>query len=71
VGPRNPDFGARHLTARRVLSQWRLRHVVAVVVSIFSYLSIEMIAVAASRAARSGAGVSLDVVRLVFYLCRC
>ena len=52
-GSRNPDFGIRHLTAhggffpKGLWGTW-----VAVVLSIFSYLSIEMIAVAAGEAER-------------------
>jgi amino acid transporter, AAT family len=52
-GSGNPDFGIRHLTAhggffpKGVWGMW-----VAVVISIFSYLSIEMIAVAAGEAER-------------------
>ena len=52
-GTGNPDFGVRHLTAhggffpKGLWGMW-----VAVVISIFSYLSIEMIAVAAGEAER-------------------
>jgi AAT family amino acid transporter len=73
-GSGNPDFGARHLTGhggffpKGVWGTW-----VAVVISIFSYLSIEMIAVAAGEAERPAEAVKKafrsTLVRLVlFYL---
>jgi AAT family amino acid transporter len=73
-GSRNPNVGIRHLTAhggffpKGLWGMW-----VAVVISIFSYLSIEMIAVAAGEAERPVEAVRKafrsTMVRLVlFYL---
>ena len=73
-GAGNPEFGIRHLTAhggffpRGVWGMW-----VAVVISIFSYLSVEMIAVAAGEAERPAEAVKrafrATLLRLVlFYL---
>lgn len=73
-GTGNPEFGTRHLTEhggffpRGVWGMW-----VAVVISIFSYLSVEMIAVAAGEAERPAEAVKkafrATLLRLVlFYL---
>ena len=73
-GSGNPEFGARHLTEhggffpKGLWGMW-----VAVVISIFSYLSVEMIAVAAGEAERPAEAVRkafrATLVRLVlFYL---
>ena len=73
-GTGNPDFGIRHLREHGgffpngVRGMW-----VAVVISIFSYLSIEMIAVAAGEAERPAEAVRqafrATLLRLViFYL---
>jgi len=73
-GSGNPDFGIRHLSGhggffpKGVWGMW-----VAVVISIFSYLSVEMIAVAAGEAERPAEAVKkafrATLVRLVlFYL---
>ena len=57
-GTGNPEFGTRHLTEhggffpRGVWGMW-----VAVVISIFSYLSVEMIAIAAGEAERPAEAV--------------
>jgi amino acid transporter, AAT family len=73
-GSGNPDFGFRHLTGhggffpKGIWGMW-----VAVIISIFSYLSVEMIAVAAGEAERPAEAVKkafrATIVRLVlFYL---
>ena len=74
-GSGNPDYGFHNYTGRwRILPEWFLSGMwFAVIVSIFSYLSIEMIAIAAGEAENPAVAVKkafrVTIVRLfVFYI---